>query len=80
MCISPVLSGKKRKTVFFESSTTPKSYNLSSVYFSWVPETLKEVFDNDIPFKAECSTVSHPLYAVDLWISVLISIYCKKLQ
>lgn len=37
-----------------------------------------EGYDKDIPFRVKHSEVSHALYIVYVWVSVLIAIYYKK--
>ena len=38
----------------------------------------EEECDVDIAFRVECSDVPYSLHVDQLWVSVLITIYCKK--
>ena len=50
-------------------STPSGSYKLSTLTSARFSEPEREGFDGDIPFRAECSKVSHSL----LWVSMLLS-------
>lgn len=43
------------------------------------PEPGREAFDGGIPFRTEYTIVSHSLHIVQLWRSVSVPSYCKKL-
>lgn len=47
-------------------------------FLAKLPEPWEERFDEDISFRAECSKVFHSFCIVQFWVSILISIYCKK--
>lgn len=49
-----------------------------SPFFHVDTRVLWEGFDKGISFRAECSKVSHSLHIVQLWTSVLSTIYCKR--
>jgi hypothetical protein len=68
-----------QKTLFPWSQLPPLALNSSLTFFSTLaPEPKCEGSDVDIPFKAEWSKFSHYLHIVQLQVSVLITIYCKK--
>lgn len=65
-------------TAFLESSITPGSYNISASSSIQTPELWGKGFNEIVPFRTEDSKVSCSLYIVQLWVSVLVPLYCKK--
>lgn len=76
ICASVVLFPDN--TVSLKSSTTSGSYNLSVPSFTQIPAHWWEACEKDIPVRVELHKASHSLYAVQLWISGLITVNCKK--
>lgn len=66
MCISPVVSRRLRVLGVLHPLWLLLSFHL---IFLIVPEEL----DGDIPFRFECSQVSHSLHNVWLWICIFFS-------
>lgn len=64
-------------TVWWRLSTFSAFYNCSTSYSRVIPEPLEESYDMDAPFRAKNPVVFYFLDLDQLWISVLISIYCK---
>lgn len=57
-------------------TTTPGSYGLPTSSFSQIQGPCWEGLD--IPFMTECSKLSHSMHVVQLWVSVLSTVYCKN--
>lgn len=57
-------------SAFLKSSLTLTIFHFSEAY--------GERFKKDILFRTEWSIVSHSLFIVQLWVSVLLAIYCKE--
>lgn len=74
MCIDLV----DLKGLIFLMSFISCSYILSALSSTAFPEPWMKGFDGDIPFKAESSMVSDSLHNVWLWVSVLVSICCRR--
>jgi hypothetical protein len=60
------------------SSIPVGSYNLSASSSTEFSELWQKEFDKGISFRADYFKVSHLLYFVQLWISVIVRIYQKK--
>jgi hypothetical protein len=56
------------------------SWTNGCIYFPFkgFSEPWVEGCDRDIPFRAECSKVSHSLHIIWLWVSIFIPIYCRR--
>ena len=67
-----------RKPCFFLSSILSDSFTLSASFTKEFLEPQGEEFDDDIPFRAECSKVSRFMHTVWLLISVFVLICCRK--
>lgn len=63
------------KTVSLQQLTTSGSHSLSFLHRS---EPYGKGCDKDVPFRAEGFKGSHCLRVVWLWVSVWITIYCKR--
>ena len=58
------------------SSTTSGSYSLSTSSFTQIPWALSLT---NIAFRTKCSGIAQSLHIVEVWVSVLILIYFKKI-
>lgn len=56
----------------------PHSFNLSAPLPHKSLSPGREEFNKNIPFRTVCSKVSQSLHIVELWVSLLILIHCKK--
>ena len=74
LCVSSVF----RRPCFLVSSIPSGSYNLSTSSSPGFPELWWEGFDGDIPFRTECSKVSHCLPNVWLSVSLIVPICCTR--
>lgn len=65
MCLEDAVSFVSSRTWLLQS------FHLSDSWREWCSE--------DIPSRVECSKASHSLNIVHLWLSVLVTIYCKRI-
>lgn len=66
------------KTVFLKLFTTSDSYKLFASFSTWIPELWGEEYNIGILVRTQYSEESYSLYIDQLWVSVLIVVYCKK--
>lgn len=66
------------ETISLESSTISGSCNLPASSSTWMCWPLEEVVDADIPFRTESSSVSYSMPMVQLWICLLLAVYCNN--
>lgn len=62
----------------FASSSVSGSYSVPTLFCAHIPVPWVEGCDSHIPVRTKCSK-SLALHIVQLWVSVLITIYCKKI-
>lgn len=67
------------KMLFSLSHPSSDSCNLSTSSSAWIPDPWGEWFNEDIPFRIECSKVSYSLHILHFCVSASVPIDYKKL-
>lgn len=75
VCVSPVVSRMSGFLAVILPFWLLWSFCLLFLRVTWA---LRDGSDGDIPLRTQCSTVSHSLHAVHVWVSVFSPIYRKR--
>lgn len=74
-CVTPPVS---KDTVSLELPISFGSFILSASCSTQLLKSWGERLDEDIPFRVECSKISHSLHTAQLWVSVLTTVYYRR--